>query len=342
MSEQLDDQVAAVSGPVEPRRSSNRRRQLALSTVLARYGLILAWIVLIIIYTIMLPNLFPRVSTIQIILGSQAPAIMVALALLVPLVGGDFDLSVAGVLGVSDMLVGQLNVTYHLPLSVAVLAAFAVGPIVGVINSVLIVNLGVDSVIVTLGTGTALTGLALGINLQPISGIGSALITATSFKILGLPMVFYYSIALTAILWYVFGHTPFGRRLYFCGNGAEVARLAGIRVSRFRWIALLSSSCIAAAAGIALTGSLGGSDPNIAANYLLPSFAAVFLGSTVISPGRFNPIGVLVASYFLITTETALELMGQSGWVQQVVSGVALVLGVAASRIVGRKYAAST
>lgn len=306
---------------------------------LPRYGLILAWIALIIIYSVLMPNVFPRISTAQIILGSQAPALMVSLALLIPLIGGDFDLSVAGVLGVSDMVVGQLNAVDHVALGWAILAGLLVGPVIGIINSICIVRVGVDSVIVTLGTGTALTGIALGINLQPISGLGQALVTATSQRILGLPMVFYYAIILTFLLWYVLGHTPFGRRLYFCGNGLEVARLAGIRVNRVRWTALLSSSLIAAFAGVTLAGSLGGSDPNISATYLLPSFAAVFLGSTVITPGRFNALGVVVASYFLLTTETALELSGQSGWVEQVVSGVALVIGVTASRMVAKRYA---
>ncbi len=322
---------------IETRSVTARKRR---PSFLPRFGLIIVWVVLIVIYSALLPHVFPKLSTVQIILGSQAPALMISLALLVPLVGGDFDLSVAGVLGVSDMVVGQLNVVDHVPLVWAILAALMVGPIVGLINGLCIIRIGVDSVIVTLGTGTALTGIALGINLQPISGLGSALVTATSHTILGLPMVFYYAIALTALLWYILEHTPFGRRLYFCGNGLEVARLAGIRVTKVRWTALLSSSLIAAFAGIALAGSLGGSDPNISANYLLPSFAAVFLGSTVISPGRFNALGVLVASYFLLTTETALELWGQSGWVQQVVSGVALVVGVAASRLVAKRYAA--
>jgi ribose transport system permease protein len=94
------------------------------------------------------------------------------------------------------------------------------------------------------------------------------------------------------------------------------------------------SASIASFAGVAMAGTLAGADPNIGPTYLLPAFAAAFLGATCIKPGRFNPWGTVVASFFLITVETGLELMGYTGWVQQVVSGGALVVAVAAARIV--------
>jgi ribose transport system permease protein len=89
--------------------------------------------------------------------------------------------------------------------------------------------------------------------------------------------------------------------------------------------------------GVILAGVLGGAGPNIAGGYLLPAFAAVFLGATAISPGRFNPLGTFIAVYFLITGITGLQLLGFSGWVENFFYGASLVLAVALSRLAARR-----
>jgi ribose transport system permease protein len=100
---------------------------------------------------------------------------------------------------------------------------------------------------------------------------------------------------------------------------------------------LLFSSVLGAIAGLLLAGVLGSADPNAAAQYLLPAFAGAFLGATAITPGRFNPWGSFVAVYFLLTGITGLELLGLSGWIEQVFYGASLVVAVTLSRLAGRK-----
>jgi ribose transport system permease protein len=131
-----------------------------------------------------------------------------------------------------------------------------------------------------------------------------------------------------------------GRRMAFVGSGREVARLAGINVNRIRFGAYVVGGLICGFAGVLITASLGGWDPNTSANYLLPAFAAVFLGTAVIQPGRFNPIGALIAVYFLQTGIVGLELKGLTGWVEDVFYGGALVLAVAATTVIRRQAAA--
>jgi ribose transport system permease protein len=70
---------------------------------------------------------------------------------------------------------------------------------------------------------------------------------------------------------------------------------------------------------------------------LLPAFASAFLGMTVITPGRFNPWGAFIAVYFLLTGITGLELLGLTGWVEQVFYGASLVIAVLFSRVVGAR-----
>jgi ribose transport system permease protein len=96
---------------------------------------------------------------------------------------------------------------------------------------------------------------------------------------------------------------------------------------------------IAALAGILAAGQLGSSDPSVGPNFLLPAYAAAFLGATTIRPGRFNPFGTVVALFLLVTGVTGLELMGYSSWVEQVFNGTALVIAVTFARLVSQERA---
>jgi ribose transport system permease protein len=118
--------------------------------------------------------------------------------------------------------------------------------------------------------------------------------------------------------------------------GPDVARLAGVRVNAIRAGALVATSAVAAIAAVVQAGILSSADPNVSASYLLPAFSAAFLGSTTIVPGRFNAWGTFVAVYFLVTGITGLELLGLSGWIEQVFYGASLILAVALARIVAR------
>jgi ribose transport system permease protein len=242
-------------------------------------------------------------------------------------------------MGLSAMTVAILNVNHHWSIWTAVLAALVVGLVVGLINGALVVLLDIDSLIATLGSSTFIAGVILWIsNSQTISGISDSLINIVVVdRFLGIPLEFYYGIALGLVLLYVFEFMPVGRRLLFVGRGRNVARLSGIRVARLRWGALAASGLISAFAGVLYAGTLGSADPTSSLSFLLPSFAAAFLGATTIMPGRFNPIGSIAAVYFLVTGITGLQLLGVQTFVQQLFYGGALVLAVALSQLARRR-----
>ncbi len=172
--------------------------------------------------------------------------------------------------------------------------------------------LGLDSLIITLGTSTFISGLILWMSdSQTVSGVSLGLIDWVVVKqLFGIPLAFYYGIALGLVMFYVFEFMPLGRRLLFVGRGRSVARLSGIRVVRLRWGAFVVSGVISAFAGVLYAGTLGSADPTSSLSFLLPAFAAAFLGATTIQPGRFNPIGSIAAVYFLVTGITGLQLLG--------------------------------
>jgi ribose transport system permease protein len=302
-----------------------------------RYGLLGAWAVVIAIFGLLVPETFLTATNFQTILGSQSVLIIVTLGLVISLTAGELDLSIAGVLTLCVVLVAKLNVLGGLPIGLAVAAALGVGLLVGLVNAFLVVKVGIESIIVTLGMGTLLVGLSFAIEESQVGGISEALVDAARTQIFGIQAGFYYGLLLTALVWYVYAFTPLGRYLYFVGAGREVARLAGIPVDRIRAGAMIASSMFAALGGVILAGLLGATDPNVGNSFLLPAFAGAFLGATVFTPGRFNPWGSFVAVYFLVTGITGLQLLGLSGWIEQVFYGGSLVLAVTLSRLVGRR-----
>ncbi|MGH3720200.1 MAG: ABC transporter permease [Pseudonocardiaceae bacterium] len=291
---------------------------------------------MIAVFGILRPEEFLTAGTAGAILSSQAPLLILALGLLPALTADTLDLSAPATLGLADTLLGELNAVHHWSLWAATAVFLVCGVLIGGLNAVFIVGFGVDPIVVTLGTGTLLGGAALGINIVPTSGISAGLVALTRHPVLGLQLIFYLGLALALGTWYFATVTPTGRHLFFVGAGPDVARLTGINVTRYRTAALVYSGVIASVTGVLLAGTLGSSDPTIGPTYLLPVFAGIFLGATTITPGRFNAWGTVAAVYFLTTGVTGLELLGLSGWVNQVFYGAALVLAATFSRITTR------
>ncbi|RYF35517.1 MAG: ABC transporter permease [Comamonadaceae bacterium] len=307
-----------------------------LAVELERFGLVIVWIATIAFFGYLRPDSFLNWSTFSTIFGSQAVLVVVTLGLMVPLTSGDFDLSIASVLTLSTMMIAVMNVNMGISLWICILCVLAMALLTGFLNGFFTLYFRIHSLIVTLGIGTFLHGITLWISdSMTISGIDDRLVNAViATRFLGIPLAFYYALAVCAVSWYMLSFTAVGRRLLFVGRGREVARLSGINVDKVRWGALIISSLLGALGGLLYAGTTGAADPSSGMAFLLPAFAASFLGATCINPGRFNPWGSMLAVYFLITGITGLSVLGISTFVQDLFYGGALVVAVTLSQIV--------
>lgn len=309
-----------------------------------RFGLLYVLLGLVIIFSLTVPGFF-RFSTFQIIIGSQATQIVVTLAVVVALLGGEFDLSVANVVATAGSSLAMLNVVYGWPIWLSILTTLFGAAVFGALNALIVVRVGVPSIIATLGTGTLIYGASNGwAGTAPRGGIDQNFVAVIGYPIFGAPLAIYITFAVGLFAYYLFEHTPVGRHFVFAGQNPEVARLAGIRVSRLRSGSLVGSALLSAVAAVLLIGITGASVPAVASSYLLPAFAGGFLGTTVIRPGRFNIPGVFIATYFLVTGVSGLQLLGYTGWINDVFYGASLITAVVVTHLVagGRQHGIHT
>lgn len=332
--------VPPASIPPETASASARvRPRFGLGGVSASVAIFVVWGVLILIYGTTEPAVFLTRGTFRTIFGSQQALVFLSAALLCTVCVGEFvDLSVASIFGMSATMVAVLNAQHHWGVWPASLAAVLTAVVFGAINGVLAVYVGVNTIVVTLGMGTLLLGLSLWLsNLQPVSGLPSGFSDIALHNFLGLPAASWEGLALMIVFAYVLHLTPLGLHMRFVGANREVSRLSGVRVNMLRFGAFVMAGLVCGIGGVLSAAATGGFDPNVSQSYLLPTFAATFLGTAVLFPGRFNPLGSLVAIYFLATGILGLQLLGVPAWVSSVFYGGVLVVAVTISTVLHRR-----
>jgi ribose transport system permease protein len=306
--------------------------------IATRYSLIIIWVLMTVVLMSLVPGDVNPIAALRAVLGQQTPVVFLGLGVVITMAVGEFDLSFAGVFGIAAVAVPSFVTLYHWDYPMAVLGALALALACGAINAWLIVKVNISSVVVTLGVASVAGGLGYWLSGETtVSGIDPALSVITVGTFLDLPYLFWYGLILALIVAYIMSFTPLGRNMLFVGSNRAVASLAGISVSRIRVGAYLASALLSGTAGVILATGLGGYNPSTSATNLMPTFAAVFLGTVAIVPGRFNPLGMLIAAYFLLTGVFGLQLLGLSGWVTQVFYGFALVAAVTISTLLQRR-----
>jgi ribose transport system permease protein len=314
------------------------RRRLPIGHTLARFSVPGAWLLLSAGYALAAPDRFLTRGTFQAIFGTQQILVFVGMALLCTLAVGEIDLSVTSMLASAATLITVLVGQHGQNIVIACVLAVVASTVVGVLNGIIVVVLGIDSVRTTLGTGALMLGLALMIQGQaPVSGLSDGFTRVSALPVFGLPISFYYGLAVALIMGYLFGLTPLGRNMRFTRANREAARLAGIRVSRIRFSAFTFAGLLCGMGGVLAASTSGGYDVGQSAAYLIPALAVTTLGTMIFRIGHANPIGSWIAVYFLATAVTVSGLPEDAGWTRQFFYGAALVLAATASTLIYRR-----
>jgi ribose transport system permease protein len=303
---------------------------------LDRFSGLYLWAAFIIIFGIWLPGTFLTISTAHSIGSAQAVAGIAAIAVLIPMCCGQFDLSVGANANLTGIIVVVLQDNYRIGVVPAILMGLLIGVFIGFVNGFIVVKLRVSSFIATLGMGSILTAFTAIVsnNQQPNPVLTPFWNNLTQYTVGGFQIIVFYLLLIAIIAWWLLGHTPFGRYLYAIGGNADAARLSGVRVERWIWTSLTIAGGVAGIGGILFTSQTGPS-LSFGPGLLLPAFAAAFLGSTQLKPGIFNVWGTLLAIYVLATGVEGLQLVSGQQWMSDMFNGVALILAVALAAVRG-------
>jgi ribose transport system permease protein len=333
--------AALPPSPVAPDAAAGRAARDVALYAAQRYGLLVLFVLVVIGFSVLLPESFPTLPNFRNIAGNQSVLAILTLAAIIPLICGHFDLSIGAGLGITSVATASLVSEYQVPLGVAVLVGVALGAAIGLFNGLLIAKLGVNALITTLGVATVLTGLTTlytgGLNI--VTGIPTALTDIGSGVWFGLPCTLYFLVAVALFVWYLLEHTPYGRHLHAVGSNPLAARLVGLNVDRIVITSFVISGALVGVAGVLQVARQGGGNPQVGIYFMMPALSAAFLGATSIQPGRFNVPGTILAVFFLATSVSGLSLFGVENWVEALFNGAALVVAVSLSTVLGRRLA---
>jgi ribose transport system permease protein len=321
----------------------SRGREIALDFT-ERYALVVLFIATLVFFSLWskTSTTFPHATNIKNVLGNEAVTGILALAIMIPLVCGEFDFSVGNNAGLIQVLCAGFMSRLGMPVVFAILVPIGIGAFIGLTNGNTVSRVGVNSLIVTLGVSSVLLGIVEWYtNGQSIiNNISPGLIKIGSGQWFGLPRTIYFLAAAAIAVHYMLEHTPYGRYLYSIGSNRDAARLVGLRVERLVLLAFCLSGALAGVAGVLLVARNGGGSPQVGTILdTLQALAAAYLGATAIKPGRFNVVGTMIAIFFLAFTVTGLSLAGVADWINNVFDGGALFAAVLVSTIIGRRRA---
>ncbi len=326
--------ATTTTGPQRaPRRRSDRAARLA------SYGTLMGLLLLLVLFTVLdEKGIFLTAGNLTNILEQVAVLAMVASVQTVVMVVGDFDLSVGALASLVGVVVAQL-LAGGMPVVPAIALGLLAGLVAGAINGFLVAYLGLSAFIATLAAMTSFTGLALLLSQgSTIFGLPGRFVAIGQGRLGPVPMPVVIAIALAVVVWFVLSRTVLGRQYYAVGGNAEASRLSGVNTRAVRFTAFLISGVGAALAGIVLTARLASAHPTAGDPLMLSSIAAVFLGVTLSRVGQPSIGGTAVGIGIVGVLGNGLNLLQVNSYVQQVVTGVIIVLAVSLSQIVrGRR-----
>ncbi|NTF45771.1 ABC transporter permease [Rhizobium rhizogenes] len=320
------------SNALEPTRSELSAMSFGqkIQRLLPVYGLVILTALLILLFSIMLPQTFPTMLNLRSIVSDKTIIAILSLAAMIPMAAGRIDLTIGYGIVLWHVLAISLQTMFGLPWPIAVLIVILLGAFTGFLNGLLVEIAKIDSFIATLGTGTVLYAIALWHTggRQVVGMLPQGFYALNGTMVFGLPITGIYVLALAFVMWIVLEYLPIGRYIYAIGANPKAAALNGIPVRRFVIGAFVTSGTLAAIAGVLLASKLRIGQASVGLEYLLPALVGAFLGSTTIKPGRVNVWGTMIGVIILAVGIAGIQQFGGSFYVEPLFNGVTLLVAI--------------
>ncbi|HDL6961745.1 TPA: ABC transporter permease [Yersinia enterocolitica] len=308
---------------------------------LYKWGMLLTVVALIALFGLASDNfLYP--NNIINILRSIAIVTVIAIGVSISLSIGGFDLSVGSTASLANAIVVSLFVWYGFGTTGAIILTLLVCTLVGLFNAFLIVVLKIPDMLATLASlfviqGVAMTysyGGSITQNMLLPSGDMAEGVIPEMFSALGqVPVIVLIMLAVTIVVQMYLSLTKHGRRMYAIGGNPEAARLAGIRTVRYRVLAYVLSSLLAALGGILLASRIGSSQVNAGGGYLMDAVAAAYIGFSLAGSGKPNAFGTLIGAIILGVLQNGLVMLSVPYYAMDIIKGLVLAMALALTYI---------
>ena len=296
-----------------------------------KYSALYLWAAFMVWFGITKSDTFLTSASVRLVLEGNVNYGVLALAFLVPLATGTFDLSIGAMMSMALVITTSLAKHHTVPPVAGIFIALGACALTGALSGLFVVKFRVNSFIATLGMSQVITAFVLHTSNQSISNVfKKSYLDLGQRHIFGQQLAVYYLFILAVVLWFVLEHTPIGRYMFATGGNPEAARLAGVRTDRLVWGSLVVSALIAGFSGIIFSMRVGNFSQSIGPGYLFPAIAAVFFGASQLK-GRANVWGTLIALYSLAWGIKGLQLTFAKNtiWIEPLFQGVSLLAAVA-------------
>lgn len=303
------------------------RRPVSAGTILARYGIQLAFLVITIALLIGSPTFRDPNNLLNILQQSSITGIL-ACGMLVIIISGGFDLSF-GAMGVASSVAAAAVIVNTGSIVLGLLAAVGIGVLAGAFNGTLITKIGITPFVATLGSTTLITGLVLTqTSGRAIAGLPPAFSEFGLGRTLGVPNPAWIFAGVALVTWVLLRTTRVGHYVYAVGSNKESARLAGVPIDRVLLVAYIFGGLCAAVAGIVLLSQTNVGQPTGTEQWALTAIAAVVVGGTPLRGGLGGVHAAILGTLLLGVVSNALNIYGVSPYWQPAVTGAVILLAV--------------
>lgn len=299
---------------------------------LAKYGILIALLVICIILSFATPYFFTA-QNLVIVLRQVSINGILAIGVTFVIIAGGIDLSLGSVIALTGVIAASFAHPNTYPVIIPILLAILAGVLIGAINGLTITLGKVAPFIVTLGMMTIARGLALVLsNGRPVTNLSPSFNFIGGGDIFGIPvpiLIFALVIIISSV---ILKYTRVGRYVYAVGGNENAAKASGILVNRVKLFAYIMCSGLAALAGIVLASRITTGQPNAGIAYELDAIAAVVIGGTSLLGGRGSIAGTVIGVLIIGVINNGLDLLNVSSYYQQIIKGVIIVGAVLLDR----------
>jgi ribose transport system permease protein len=294
-------------------------------------GPLVALVVVYAIVAAMVPETFLRVTVLELMARQTVIVGLCAVGMTLVIVSGGIDLSVGSAVALVTVAVARALEAGHGPVT-ASLAGVLVGVACGALNGALVAGLRITPFIVTLGTMSALRGLAKGLAREqkidaPSRGLEDLMRVGAPGGLQVFPPGVWVTIAL------ILGWAKYGRHLVAVGSSPATARLAGISITRVTIIAYVLAGVLAGVAGLMQFSGLTVGDPTASIGLELQVIAAVVIGGASLTGGQGSIAGSLAGALLMTVIAAGARQLGIANWIQEILTGGIIVAAVALDRL---------